>query len=212
MSQRERGLFRLLGRSSIYLRVQDLLGARGFRERLIRDWLAIEPGQRVLDIGCGPAAIVDQLPVGVEYHGFDDNPDYIAAARRRVGHRARFWQARVERATVDRLGRFDRILALGVLHHLDDDAARALFALAAGALAPGGRVITYDPCFTPGQPFLARLMAERDRGRHVRTAPAYTELARGRFTDVTGDVVTGHLRIPYTAFILTCAQPREERP
>jgi SAM-dependent methyltransferase len=208
MAQRERGLHRLLGASRIYQGVQDLLGARRFQRRFVADWLGLRPGHRLLDIGCGPAAILEHVPAGVEYHGFDDSADYLAAARARFGHRGTFWQARVERATLDRLGGFDRVIAIGVLHHLDDDAAAALLDLAAAALAPGGALVTYDPCFAPGQPRLARFLAERDRGQNVRTPDAYAALAGARFAAVTPEVVSGHLRVPYTATVMTCREPR----
>ena len=69
MTQREAGLFRLLGASWIYQGVQDALGAEGFRRRQA-GWIDAAPGQRVLDIGCGQAAILAHLPAGVEFLRF----------------------------------------------------------------------------------------------------------------------------------------------
>lgn len=208
MAQRERGLHRLLSASWIYQGLQDLLGARRFQRRFVEHWLCLRPGHRVLDIGCGPAAILEHVPAGVEYHGFDDSAVYLAAARRRFGDRGTFWQARVERATLGRLGAFDRVLAVGVLHHLDDAAASALLDLAAVALAPDGALVTYDPCFTPGQSPIARFLAARDRGQNVRSPDGYAALARDRFATVAPEVVTGHLRVPYTATVMICRRPR----
>jgi SAM-dependent methyltransferase len=196
-------LARLLGRSAVYRTFQDALGADAFRRRLAQ-WIDAAPGQRVLDIGCGPAAILAHLPAGIDYHGFDDSADYIAAARAQYGDRGHFWQARVEQQTLAELGRFDRVIAIGVLHHLDDEAAASLVALAARALAPGGMLLTYDPCWAANQGAIARALIARDRGEHVRDAHGYAALARTRFASVEPEVVRGHLRVPYTACVLRC--------
>jgi SAM-dependent methyltransferase len=206
MAQREGGLFRVLGASAVYQGFQNALGARAFQRRLAT-WIDVAPGHRVLDIGCGPAAILEHLPVDIDYHGFDDSADYLAGARARWGDRAHFWQARVEDATLAELGAFDRVIAIGVLHHLDDDAAATLVRIAARALAPGGTLLTYDPCWAAGQGAIARALIARDRGQNVRDAHGYATLARASFADVEPEVVRGHLRVPYTACVLRCRQP-----
>jgi 2-polyprenyl-3-methyl-5-hydroxy-6-metoxy-1,4-benzoquinol methylase len=204
MSQRDTGLRRILRLPGGYQRFQDLLGAQRFQRRFAREWVQAEPGMRVLDIGCGPASLLDHLPDGVEYHGFDENPAYIAAARKRHPARGRFWQARVERQAIAELGRFDRVIALGVLHHLGDVDAAALIALAAAVLADDGALITYDPTLVPEQSWISRTLVKNDRGTAVRPPDGYATLARAAFRDVTVDVVSGHLRIPYHACVLTC--------
>jgi len=201
--QDERGLRRVLSLAPLYQALQNALGVRRLYDRLVADHVAPPPGARILDIGCGPAAILAALPDGVEYHGFDTSERYIAAARKRWGDRGRFWCARVDEATLADLPRVDRVLAVGVLHHLDDGEAKHLFALARAALAPGGRVVTYDPCFTDGQGRLSRALVSRDRGRNVRTPDEYVAIARTAFSRVDATVLDGHLRLPYTAVVLT---------
>jgi len=190
---------------------RGVLGARRFGGQLAT-WIDLAPGQRVLDIGCGPAQLLAHLPEGIDYHGFDDSAAYVATARERFGARGHFWQARVERATLAELGRFDRVIAIGVLHHLDDEAAASLMALAAAALAPGGALVTYDPCWAAGQGWIARALIARDRGEDVRDAHGYATLARRSFGAVAPRVVEGHLRVPYTATVLHCTEPMSDTP
>ena len=107
--------------------------------------------------------------------------------------------------------KFDVVIAHGVLHHLDDDAAATLFGVARRALKPGGRLVTFDGCFAEGQSALARLFLSLDRGRHVRSRDAYERLARGEFDQVESFVRHDLIRIPYTHLIMECGTARPSR-
>jgi len=160
-------------------------------------YLALEPGQSLLDVGCGPAAILAALPE-IDYVGVDLSPAYIAAASARFGARGRFLAGNVYELPqlVDR--RFDAVLAQGVLHHLDDDEAMTLLRFAAAKLAPGGTIVTADPCHRPGQGAFERFLMDNDRGHNIRTPDAYRALARSAFAEVRCEIRTDALRIPYS--------------
>lgn len=208
MTQRTTGLRAALSSAAIYQGAQDLLGSRRFQRRLVREFVRPPPSSRLLDIGCGTASLLEHLPDGVAYHGFDLSERYIAAARRRWGARGQFWRADVAEATTLAGGRFARATAIGVLHHLDDAAARALLDLAAGALTDDGALVTYDPVITPETSRVARFLIERDRGQCVRSLAGYRALLEARFARVDATVLSGHLRIPYTACLLIARAPR----
>jgi len=160
--------------------------------------------QRVLDIGCGPAPILEALPRSVEYVGFDPNAAYIDSARARFGDRGRFFRSTATREALADLGKFDVVMAVGVLHHLDDGEAAELFWMSHEALKPGGRLVTFDGCYRDGQSRIARMLLDHDRGRHVRTQDAYLALAQGAFSSVSPHLREDLLRIPYTHLILEC--------
>jgi SAM-dependent methyltransferase len=192
-----------LAHPGVYWTVQRLLGATRVHRHLVTQHARVEPGQRVLDIGCGPGRLLDVLP-RVEYLGLDPSQEYIAAARSRYGDEAAFVVADASGADLDREAPFDVALAIGVLHHLDDSEATELLALASRSLKPGGRLVTLDPARTPEQSALARWLATRDRGEHVRSPTDYRALAESSFPEVGTTVEEGLARIPYTHVVMEC--------
>ena len=92
------------------------------------------------------------------------------------------------------------MLALGVLHHLDDDEAGTLIDCAYKALKPGGRFVSADACRVKGQNPIARFLIDRDRGQNVRDESGYNRLIKARFSQAR--VLIRHQSwIPYTSCI-----------
>lgn len=169
-----------------------------FVERYIRP----VNGNTILDIGCGPADILRYLPEA-NYIGFDISESYIDAAKRRYKDLGTFY---CKMLTTDAISGVDAdiVLAIGVLHHLNDDECEDLFTLAYSSLKEGGRLITLDPCYVKGQPKLTRYIISNDRGQFVRQQKQYLELAERVFSDVTVNICNDLLRIPYTHIIMEC--------
>ena len=180
------------------------MGAKRAREWIARDLIRPFPGMRILDLGCGPGQILSFLPVDVTYVGYDMSAEYIAAAKAKFGARGTFHCRLLEQAEVATLEPFDLVMGIGVLHHLDDGAARQFMTLAKAGLKPGGRVLTVDACFTPGQNPIARFLISKDRGQHVRNEAGYRALAEGIFTSIAG-AVTHWVWIPYSHWNMECS-------
>lgn len=188
----------------VYDLAQNLVGAERSRARLVRDHLRLPERARVLDIGCGTAAMLHHLPSGVDYVGVDLSEAYIAAARHDFGDRGRFHCGDIAGMTPGAFGSFDVVVANGLLHHLDDEPARTMLRVARAALRSSGHLVTIDPCFDPAQSRLARFVISHDRGRNVRTLDGYAALAREVFAQVQARLREDMLRIPYTHAVLEC--------
>ena len=142
---------------------------------------------------------------GSEYVGFDASEEYIDWARSRFPQ-MRFVCQRVSRYNLAERNYFDIVLALGVLHHLDDDEALTLFQIARDALKPGGKLVTIDGVYTDDQPHVVKYLLSRDRGRFVRSEAGYRELASKVFSNIESAIRHDLLRIPYSLMILRCVR------
>jgi SAM-dependent methyltransferase len=203
MAERRSGWHAALSVPFVYELVQHAVGARRGLKHFVCNTIRPHPGQRMLDIGCGPAAILRYLPE-VDYCGFDHSAAYIEFARRRFGARGRFFCDDVATINAHGVGPFDIATAIGVLHHIDDNAALDLFFKVREALVPGGRLITADPCFFDGQPWITRLIVSNDRGMNVRHFDEYLALARKVFPNVTAELNAGLLPFPHSACQMVC--------
>ena len=195
-----------LARPQAYVLSQRAIGADRARRRFVGRFVKPMAGLRILDIGCGTGDILDHLPA-VDYVGFDLSEDYVAAAVERYGDRGTFYAADVLDADLGNQPAFDIIIATGVIHHLDDARADRLMALAAGALQPEGRFLSWDGAYVDGQPRIAKWLLDRDRGEFIRRPDDYTAIAARHFTDVRHTIVGDFLRVPYTHCVLDARRP-----
>ncbi|MBX9585429.1 MAG: class I SAM-dependent methyltransferase [Gemmataceae bacterium] len=175
------------------------------RATFVREYLRPAAGDRVLDLGCGPGDLLAYLPP-CDYVGVDLDPQYVAAARARYGDRGSFRCETAEAVAGVEPGTFDLVIASGLLHHLTDEQADATLRVAHKALRPGGRFVSLDGCFVPGQSPVARWMLRRDRGRFVRDLPGYLQLAEAVFPAVRPAVRHDLLWLPYTHAVLECTR------
>jgi len=130
--------------------------AAALRRRTV-GFASIAPGERILDVGCGPGRLAILAgtvagPTG-EAYGIDPAPEMIALARRkarRAGIAVRFEVGVIEVLPYPD-DRFDVVLSSLMLHHLSDELQRRGFAEIRRVLKPAGRLVAVDFGPTPGE-------------------------------------------------------------
>jgi SAM-dependent methyltransferase len=199
-------LNRILSYTPAYLVLQKVLGSQRLR-RICVDVLAPRAGERILDVGCGPAYILEYLP-SVEYYGFDTERRHVNYARRKYRTKGRFYCEKFTEAHLESFEPVDAVIFIGLLHHLTDDACHEILDLASRVLKVAGRVVTLDPCYVPGQSIIARFVAAHDRGRFVRDRQSYLALAEHHFDSITEKIVSNVGRVPSTEIIMRLDKPK----
>jgi ubiquinone/menaquinone biosynthesis C-methylase UbiE len=121
---------------------------RTFKKRLL-DQAAIQPGQRVLDLGCGTGTLAiwtKQRHPGAEVVGLDGDPEVLERGRRKAAEGG--IDVRLDEGMSFDVpyedGSFDRVLSSLFFHHLMPDAKRSTAAEIARVLRPGGELHVAD--------------------------------------------------------------------
>jgi SAM-dependent methyltransferase len=110
--------------------------------------LAVTPGMRVLDAGCGTGVLAERLAhacPNIDYLGVDVSSSMLARARKRRAWPASFAfiEDNLDRVLDREAGGFDRIASVNVIWTLPDP--RGTLARMAAGLRPGARMVHTTP-------------------------------------------------------------------
>ncbi|GAA4470802.1 class I SAM-dependent methyltransferase [Phytohabitans houttuyneae] len=118
------------------------------------DRAGVQPGHRVLEVGCGPGDLLMQLGRRVpeaDLMGIDPDPAALRKARRKAARRGLTVQFML--AYADELplpdDSLDRVLSSYMLHHLDQEPQVAAMREIRRILRPGGELHLLDADGTP---------------------------------------------------------------
>lgn len=171
------------------------LGTRRRSYRTLLEAGRVQPGDRVLDIGCGPGYFTRMIAKAVGPHGsavgVDAAPEMIAYAG---GKARRLTNCRFQTVSAESLafpdGSFDVVVSSLMMHHIPDELRLLAVREMRRVLRPGGTLLLAD--FTlPQQGFwrLAGSLHGRGAGEMVkRVSPLEPLIAEAGFVElVPGD-------------------------
>lgn len=168
----------------LYDPLQWILGGDRLKRPLIEQ-AALQPGFRVLDIGCGTGSLtllLKRLHPEVAVVGLDPDPKALAIAKRkaeRAGLAIQFDQGFSDPLSYPTAS-FDRVFSSLMFHHLNPDEKRATLREVRRVLAPGGTLHLLD--FGPPRSRLARAAAHvLHKAGHVH------DNLEGRIPDFLGE-------------------------
>lgn len=136
-----------------------------FRRNLIEQ-ASIQPGMRLLDLGCGTATLtilVKQLYPAVDVVGIDGDPNVLAIARAKVQESGE--NISLDHGMADQLPyadcSFNRVLSSLVFHHLSKESKQLAFQEVYRVLKPGGEldIVDIGPPHTYWTRFISKFMA-----------------------------------------------------
>ena len=146
------------------------------QKKMIGKYFESGPNECVLDLGCGTGEFSPSFSKS-QYIGIDIDPKNIVYARNH--YRGNFLVADGRRLPFPDES-FDKVLVVGVFHHLSTDDCRSVFKEIKRALKKGGRVLIMED--THSNRFIVRILQSVDQGAYIRDFSEWNSLLIDNFT------------------------------
>jgi SAM-dependent methyltransferase len=191
-------LVNLFDNASLYKFFQFSVSRRKTSSVIREEILKPDGVQDVLDFGCGIGYHSLEFP-NAKYLGIEPLQSCVKKAHKLFNETNRRFILG-DHKTLKEIpdSSFDLILAIGVLHHINDDIVSEFLEESRRILRKGGRLTTFDPVLHKDQSIISRWVVKQDRGQWVRSESEYSKLLARYFPGkVEQKIYTGLLRIPY---------------
>ena len=202
MSQRKNQIYNFINNPLIYKIIQYVMSGTSFRNSIIKKNIR-KSNLKILDIGCGPAQILEHIPQ-CDYYGYDIDQRSIQYAKKKYRQKNyHFYCKKFDKTEIKKLPKFDFIIFFGILHHLSNKEADKMLALCKRIMKKNSKLLTEDPILIEKQNVIAKFLIEKDRGTNVRQKKEYINLLKKHFKKIKNKV-THQFFIPYTWFTTIC--------
>ena len=203
MSQKKSLIYNIISRPLPYMIIQKLSSGSSLRKNMVLKYIKKKNQFNILDIGCGPAEILDVLPK-CNYYGYDVDKDSINYAKKKyLEKNINFYCKKFSIKDINKLPKFDYVLLFGIMHHLNDDECIKLFKLIKKVLKKKAKILVKDPVLDKRQNFIAKYFIENDRGNNVRYSYQYVKLIKTSFKKIKSST-TFQKFLPYTWHSMVC--------
>ncbi|MBI2045839.1 MAG: class I SAM-dependent methyltransferase [Parcubacteria group bacterium] len=164
---------------------------------VLKKYFVCAPDERVLDIGCGTGEFSVFFNPEM-YTGVDIEKKYIDYAKK--NYKGTFLAG--DATTLPfKDGSFQKIVIVGVLHHLDDETSGRVLKEMSRVLAPNGELLIMEDVNRSDNNVITRLLHRLDNGEFIRDKEGYEKLLSERFlVKRTFNMQSG--LSPYQVFIL----------
>ena len=166
----------------------------------------VKSKSKVIDIGCGPGAMLKRLNPTIDYLGIDVSTKYINSAKKKFGRKARFYCGSISDFIYDQdFKNTDVIICNCMLHHLDDVEIGKLFSFVKYNRKSGtGRVLSIEPTHLSYEGGISKWFMNRDRGEYVRTEAVWKKILEECNPNalIKTQVATALSRLPYIYLLI----------
>ena len=204
MSQRKNQIYNFINNPLIYKIIQGVMSGTSFRNSIIKKNIT-KKNLKILDIGCGPAQILEHIPQ-CDYYGYDIDRRSIQYAKKKYHQKNyHFYCKKFNKTELKKLPKFDFIIFFGILHHLSNKEVHEILKLCKKIMKKNSKLLTEDPIFLKNQNIIAKFLIKKDRGLNVRKKQQYIDLLKKHFKKIKNKV-THQYFIPYTWFTTICSK------
>ena len=191
-------IYKILEIPFIYDYYQNLVSTKNTWSTVFKNFIDTSEDLIVLDCGCGTSKYRELIDAK-KYIGLDYNSNYIEEANKKFPNDT-FKVADLTKLQPNEFEKVDRIILLGIIHHLDDVESRLLINKLFNLLNRNGVIYTLDPLFISVEKpsdRIANFVASKDRGRYVRKEEEYLKLFSPKIKKIEKRVFNNLLRIPF---------------
>ena len=191
-------IYKILEIPIIYDFYQNLVSTKTMWNTVFKSFIDTSEDLIVLDCGCGTSKY-RELIEAKKYIGLDFNSSYIEEARSKFT-KDTFKVVDLTKLQTKDYEKVDRIILLGIIHHLDDIQSRVLLDKLYNLLTEHGVIYTLDPLFVNVEKTsdrIANFIASKDRGQYVREEKEYLKLFSYKIKKIDKTVFNNLLRVPF---------------